>query len=158
MSSPPLRPHANPACPKQHLSLTAEPDIASSAAEPCERPFKAENDQYLGVPSQSNLWRSSDSSSNQSLYSADDENERRTGRLLTVSDSPRLTSRSPTPLLTWRSKILSLWTENKGLAFVSVSQLFGVMMNVSIKILEKDGRYGDAMDPFQVSGVHDVGK
>lgn len=106
---------------------------------------------YLDVPLQSSFARSSDTLSDLSTYSADNENERRTGRLLTVSSAGRLLSRSPAPLpKTWRETVRLFWARNKGLALVILAQLFGVMMNVTIRLLEISGQSGPALDPFQV--------
>ena len=102
---------------------------------------------YLDVPLQSSFARSSDTLSDLSTYSADNENDRRTGRLLTVSSRGRLLSRSPAPSpKTWKETVRLFWASNKGLALVILAQLFGVMMNVTIRLLEM----GDGMHPFQV--------
>ena len=114
--------------------------------------IKTNNQQpYLDIPLQSAFARSSDTLSNLSNYSADHENQRRTGRLLTLSPSGRLLSRSPAPLpKTWRETIRLFWARNKGLSLVILAQLFGSIMNVTIRLLEVDGASGPAMDPFQV--------
>ena len=111
---------------------------------------------YLDVPLQSSFARSSATFSDLSTYSADNENERRTGRLLTVSSSGRLLSRSPAPSpRTWKQAFRLFWARNKGLTLVMLSQLFGVMMNVTIRLLEMSGTSGPGMHPFQVlSAVH----
>ena len=106
---------------------------------------------YLDVPLQSAFARSSATFSDLSTYSADNENERRTGRLLTVSTSGRLLSRSPAPSPpTWKQAFRLFWARNKGLGLVMLSQLFGVMMNVTIRLLEISGTSGPGMHPFQV--------
>lgn len=103
-------------------------------------PSKASNDQpYLDIPLQSSLARSSDPISDISIYSADNEHERRTrGPLLAL----------PPP--SWTGKIESWWSGNKGLALVILAQLFSVMMNVTTRLLELDGIDGPGMHPFQV--------
>ena len=112
---------------------------------------KMSNHPYLDVPLQSAFARSSDTLSNLAIYSADNENERRTGRLLTVSSSGRLLSRSSAPSRkTWKETARLLWARNKGLTLVILAQLFGCMMNVTIRLLEMDGTGGPAMNPFQV--------
>ena len=109
------------------------------------------NQPYLDVPLQPAFARSSDTLSDISTYSADNENERRTGRLLTLSSSGRLLSRSPAPpSQTWKEKLWQFWARNKGLALVVMAQLFGVMMNVTIRLLEMSGTSGPGMHPFQV--------
>ena len=113
---------------------------------------KASNQEpYLDVPLQSAFARSSDTLSDLSTYSAHNENERHTGRLLTLSPSGRLLSRSPAPSpKTWRETVRLFWARNKGLSLVILAQLFGVMMNVTIRILEMSGTSGPGMHPFQV--------
>ncbi len=124
----------------------APPSIASNG-----KPSKASsNHSYLDTPLQSEFARSSDTISDISIYSADNENERRTGRLLTATSGVRLPSRSPAPPRTWKGKIEASWVKNKGLALVMISQLFGVMMNVTTRLLEMDGSHGPGMHPFQI--------
>ena len=106
---------------------------------------------YLDLPLQSTFARSSATFSDLSTYSADNETERRTGRLLAVSSSRRLLSRSPAPSpRTWKQAFRLFWARNKGLSLVMLSQLFGVMMNVTIRLLEMNGTSGPGMHPFQV--------
>ena len=106
---------------------------------------------YLDVPLQSSFARSSATFSDPSAYSTDNENERPTGRLLNVSPSGRLLSRSPAPSpRTWKQAFRLFWARNKGLTLVMLSQLFGVMMNVTIRLLEMSGTSGPGMHPFQV--------
>jgi len=108
------------------------------------------NQPYLDVPLQSAFTRSSDTIPDISTYSADNQNERRTGRLLAVSSGVRLPSRSPAPPTTWKAKTAVFWVKNKGLALVMLAQLFGVMMNVTTRLLEMDGSHGPGMHPFQI--------
>lgn len=110
------------------------------------------NQPYLDVPLQSFFARSSDTLSHLSTYSADNENERRTGQLPTLPSHGRLLSTSPAPLppRTWKETLRLFWARNKGLALVVLAQLFGVMMNVTIRLLEMSGTAGPGMHPFQV--------
>jgi hypothetical protein len=108
---------------------------------------------YLDVPLQPTFARSSDTISDISTYSSDNEHERRTGRLLTVSSGHRLPSRSPAPPKTLKARAQAFWITNKGLALVILAQLFGVMMNVTTRLLEMDGRHGAGMHPFQVCKI-----
>ena len=105
---------------------------------------------FLNVPVHSTFARSSDASSDLSLYSADNDNERSAERLLPALRGYRLDSRSPTPNVSWKAKGLQLWAKNKGLVLVILSQLFGVMMNVTTRLLEMDGKHGPGMHPFQI--------
>lgn len=67
-------------------------------------------------------------------------------------------SRHPSPLRptpanarnhtrTWRSSTAAFWQRNQGLFLVSISQLFGALMNVTTRLLELEG---EGMQPFQV--------
>ena len=115
------------------------------------KPLSKANSPYLDVPLQSASARSSITISDLSIYSADNGNDRRPGRLLTPSGVPRLSSRSPVPAPTsWKGKFEVFWAKNKGLALVTLAQLFGVMMNVTTRLLEMDGSHGAGMHPFQI--------
>ena len=106
---------------------------------------------YLEVPLQSAFSKSSDTISDLSIYSVDNENERRTERLLTPSGTYRLPSRSPgPPPTTWKGRFDVFWLKNKGLVLVMLAQLFSVMMNVTTRLLEMDGNHGAGMHPFQI--------
>ncbi|KAL8948671.1 MAG: hypothetical protein Q9222_005168 [Ikaeria aurantiellina] len=85
---------------------------------------------------------------NGSIYSADNENERQRGRLL--SPSPlRQPSISPAPVhaQSWRARCSALWVANKGLVLVLFSQLFGGLMNVTTRLLETSG---EPLSTFQI--------
>lgn len=111
------------------------------------------NEASLAVPLQESFGRTSSTFSDTSIYSADNENERR-GRLLVPSDGERYPSKSPVPvplaLPKWRRNVSALWIKNKGLALVMLSQFFGVMMSVTTRLLEMDGVHGKGMHPFQI--------
>lgn len=128
------------------LALDAPPSIAANGKTSKPNP----NSPYLNVPLHSAFARSSDTISDISIYSADNENERCRGRLLTVSPNIRLQSRSPAPPTTWKGKTQVFWVKNKGLALVMLAQLFGVMMSVTTRLLEMDGSHGPGMHPFQI--------
>ena len=113
-------------------------------------PFAKPEDRHrLLVPLHASIGPASDTFSDYSIYSSNNENERRPGRLLTTGGL-RLASRSPSAPATWKGKVAASWTRNKGLALVTVAQLFGVMMNVTTRLLEMDGHHGPGMHPFQV--------
>lgn len=61
-----------------------------------------------------------------------------------VSPFPRSTSTEPK---TWRNACKNFLIRNQGLFLVSISQLFGALMNVTTRLLELEG---DGMHPFQI--------
>ncbi|KAI4262636.1 MAG: hypothetical protein L6R42_002193, partial [Xanthoria sp. 1 TBL-2021] len=100
------------------------------------------------IPPQHSLRPSSDD--NGSIYSADNENERQRGRLLTPA-ALRHQSVSPAfPARSWKARCNALWLANKGLLLVLVAQLFGVLMNVTTRLLETSG---NPLNTFQVMFV-----
>ena len=101
----------------------------------------------LDVPPQISFRPSTDTLSDISTYSADNENERRTGRPSLTTNGPRLSSMSPAPPKTWKGAWVVFWARNKGMALVLLSQLFGGLMNVTTRLLETSG---SDMHPFQV--------
>ncbi|KAL9629420.1 MAG: hypothetical protein Q9164_006888, partial [Protoblastenia rupestris] len=113
-------------------------------------PKSRPNGNYLDVPLQPAFVRVSDASSDDSLYAADNDNERRMGRPPNISPDGRLSSTSPAPSPTWKDKAVRFWTKNKGLALVCLAQLFGVMMNVTTRLLEMNGKHGPGMHPFEI--------
>lgn len=48
---------------------------------------------------------------------------------------------------TWRTALKDFWHRNQGLFLVSISQLFGALMNVATRLLELEG---DGMHPFHI--------
>jgi len=48
------------------------------------------------------------------------------------------------------SNASSLYERNKGVFYVLLAQVFGVLMNVTTRILEVKGNNGQGMHPFQV--------
>lgn len=106
----------------------------------------------LGEPHRIALLPSSDISSN-SLTTLADNDEDRAHCLLITQSSGRGPWRSPLPPIGLRGKATTFWAKNKGLALVILAQLFGIMMNVTTRLLELDGRHGTALHPFQVSST-----
>lgn len=101
------------------------------------------------VPLQRSFRPSSDD--NGSIYSADNANERRRGRLLTPA-ALRHQSVSPAPpARSWKARCNALWLANKGLLLVLLSQLFGALMNVTTRLLETSG---NPLNTFQVPQHH----
>jgi hypothetical protein len=92
-------------------------------------------------------------SPNPSLISIDDSNNIRLGRnpdYEPLDGARRLASRSPAPPKTWKGKLKSIWTANKGLALVMIAQVFGTLMNVTTRLLEMEGNNGQGYHPFQI--------
>jgi len=54
------------------------------------------------------------------------------------------------------SKVSSLYERNKGVFYVLLAQVFGVLMNVTTRILEVKGNNGQGMHPFQVRAFESV--
>lgn len=50
----------------------------------------------------------------------------------------------------WRSRLRTLWTRNKGIAYMLMAQVFGVLMNVTTRLLEVEGNKGKGLHPFQI--------
>ena len=138
-----------------HVPVSSAPlEEASQAGQNIKTSSKLiANEPNLAVPLQESFGRTSSTFSDASIYSADNENERR-GRLLAPSDGERYPSKSPVPvppaLPKWRRNVSALWIKNKGLALVMLSQFFGVMMSVTTRLLEMDGVHGKGMHPFQI--------
>lgn len=132
-------------------SKATEAPTSTDIGKPLEKARHGQ--QYLEAPSTNPIRNSIDTCSDISTYSADNENERRTGRPFSSGADPRGTSRSPAPPRTWRGKWETFWSKNKGLALVMLSQFFGALMNVTTRLLETDGSHGKGMHPFQVRTI-----
>ena len=50
----------------------------------------------------------------------------------------------------------SFFQQNKGIIYVLSAQLFGVLMNVTTRLLEIEGHHGDGMHPFQVGASSSI--
>lgn len=50
----------------------------------------------------------------------------------------------------WQAKLRASWLRNAGLVYMLAAQLFGVMMNVTTRLLEIEGNKGKGLHPFQV--------
>jgi len=48
---------------------------------------------------------------------------------------------------TWKTPFINFWNRNQGLFLVTISQLFGALMNVATRLLELEG---EGMNPFQI--------
>jgi hypothetical protein len=74
-------------------------------------------------------------------------NDGRRGRSPSHTSHSRYASRSPAPPMRRREALQHFWQRNKGLFLVSLSQLFGALMNVTTRLLELEGK---GMHPLQV--------
>lgn len=80
-----------------------------------------------------------------SLLSIDDSNNIQFGRNSNYypdQSGRRHASRSPAPLRTAKGRVQAIWTKNKGLVLVLISQFFGALMNVTTRLLEMEGNNG----------------
>ncbi|KAI5212976.1 hypothetical protein E4T38_00241 [Aureobasidium subglaciale] len=50
----------------------------------------------------------------------------------------------------WQAKLHASWLRNAGLFYMLLAQVFGVMMNVTTRLLEIEGNKGKGLHPFQV--------
>lgn len=50
----------------------------------------------------------------------------------------------------WRNKLREFWIRNLGLVYMLVAQVFGTLMNVTIRFLEIEGNHGKGLHPFQI--------
>jgi hypothetical protein len=117
-----------------------------SSVEPGKSEAKSE-DQSLSVTFAGGIRAPSPAPS---FLSIDDANIVRLGRnpnYLPLSDGRRgHASRSPAPPRGWKGKLWASWYKNKGLALVLISQIFGTLMNVTTRILEREGNNGRLCD------------
>ncbi|KAI9781807.1 MAG: hypothetical protein M1835_004180 [Candelina submexicana] len=136
--------------PEVTLITSTTPAVKASAK-------KFHSHQYLDTSSQASFQDSPNNLSELSDISRHAENERRSGR--STSYLPVLTQRyassSPAPPRTWRGTLEALWSRNRGLALVMLSQLFGALMNVTTRLLETEGSNGEGMHPMQINGLQD---
>ena len=50
----------------------------------------------------------------------------------------------------WRGSLDRFWVRNKGLAYMLLGQVCGVLMNVTTRLLEIEGNKGKGLHPFQI--------
>lgn len=65
------------------------------------------------------------------------------------SNSGQQTSR-PSWITNGQARFRTLWIRNAGLFYMLLAQVFGVMMNVTTRLLEIEGNKGKGLHPFQV--------
>ena len=127
--------------------IVGESIPASETKQESSNPKVTHQEALLEVPLQNTFGRASSTFSDISTYSAGQESDGRSGRLLMPSSGFRHSSMSPGPPATWKGKLAQSWVRNKGLALVISAQLFGVVMNVTTRLLETEG---EGMHPLQI--------
>ncbi|KAF1849582.1 uncharacterized protein K460DRAFT_215 [Cucurbitaria berberidis CBS 394.84] len=88
-----------------------------------------------------------------SPISIDDSNNIRLGRYsehVPAHGDRGHASHSTNPPRGFKGRIQLFWVANKGLALVLISQLFGVLMNVTTRMLEMEGNDGKGYHPFHI--------
>jgi len=50
----------------------------------------------------------------------------------------------------WQARLHASWVRNAGLFYMLLAQVFGVMMNVTTRLLEIEGNKGKGLHPFQI--------
>ncbi|KAG9675775.1 hypothetical protein KCU99_g3846, partial [Aureobasidium melanogenum] len=50
----------------------------------------------------------------------------------------------------WQARLHATWIRNAGLFYMLLAQVFGVMMNVTTRLLEIEGNKGKGLHPFQI--------
>jgi hypothetical protein len=107
------------------------------------------SNRYLSAPvSQHSRRLSPDALSNLSAEEFEQLRPLRSVTWPSYSDDPA--GKPPPPLTGWRNKLAAYWTRNKGLAYMLLAQVFGVLMNVTTRLLEVEGNKGEGLHPFQI--------
>jgi hypothetical protein len=83
-----------------------------------------------------------------SILSTDEYEQLQPSRSLTLS-APEDSHPSESPI-GWRARLAAAWIRNKGLAYMLLAQVFGVLMNVTTRLLEIEGNKGEGLHPFQI--------
>ena len=123
-------------------------DDSTSRGRPTNSKHKSgENpNRYLQAPlSRSSRTLSPDALS---ILSTDEYEQLQPSRSLTLSapeDGQSFESPSG-----WRARLAAAWIRNKGLAYMLLAQVFGVLMNVTTRLLEIEGNKGEGLHPFQI--------
>jgi len=106
---------------------------------------------HLNIPNGDSILRAL-SPDTLSEFSIDDGDTAQIGRplLRRPGANDRHPSKSPAPPLTIRIRLKAFWIRNKGLALVLLAQFFGILMNVTTRLLEVEGNNGKGMHPFQI--------
>lgn len=143
-----------PAIRSESCDQTASADRQDSSS-PRGRPRHTKEDvsnspnRYLSAPvSQSSRPLSPDALSNLSAEEFEQLRPLRSVTWPSYSDDP--TGKPPPRLTGWRNKLAAYWTRNKGLAYMLLAQVFGVLMNVTTRLLEVEGNKGEGLHPFQI--------
>jgi hypothetical protein len=83
-----------------------------------------------------------------SILSTDEYEQLQPSRSLTLS-APEDGHPSEPPI-GWRARLAAAWIRNKGLSYMLLAQVFGVLMNVTTRLLEIEGNKGEGLHPFQI--------
>ena len=137
---------------RESLPASAQEDTLFKADHGDPTAKRSNHEPHLDTSVQSAYTSSSDTLSGfLTTFPTNNEDERCTGRLPTVPSCGHLlpTSSLPSPR-TWRETFRLFWARNRGMILVMLAQIFGVMMNVAIRLLEMSKESGPGMHPFQV--------
>lgn len=133
---------------QEHTSLGEHQDDSVLRGRPAKNKYKGgENpNQYLQTPrARPSRPLSPDALSN---LSADEYEQLQPSRSLTFT-SHEVGQPSELPM-GWRARLTAAWIRNKGLGYMLLAQVFGVLMNVTTRILEIEGNKGEGLHPFQI--------
>ena len=133
------------------LSYTTT-SIPSTSSSHTSKPKDASTSSYLDIPSSSSFRRPSRPSldstytdlSELSFASADLHSQSHP-----LMRAPSNTTPQSTPT-TFRARLQRLYVHNYGALLVLLAQFFGVLMNLSTRMLEQNGSHGAGMHPFQI--------
>ncbi|KAL9097254.1 MAG: hypothetical protein Q9165_000681 [Trypethelium subeluteriae] len=121
------------------------------STDPAVKPSFLHSLEYIDVPRTAIRPVSPGTLSNLSVEDAEALRQGRRGLLLVPGDGGRRNaSRSPAPPRTWRERWDAFWLRNKGLVLMLFAQVFGVLMNVTTRLLEIEGNEGKGLHPFQI--------
>ena len=137
--------------PSDQTASTIRQDNFSSRGRPrhTKEDVASSSNRYLSAPvSQHSRPLSPDALSNLSAEEFEQLRPLRSVTWPSYSDDPA--SKPPPPLTGWRNKVAAYWIRNKGLAYMLLAQVFGVLMNVTTRLLEVEGNKGEGLHPFQI--------
>jgi hypothetical protein len=133
---------------REHAFHREHQDDSTLRGRPTNSEYKGvENpNKYLQTPlSRSSRTLSPDALS---ILSTDEYEQLQPSRSLTFS-APE-DGQSSESSIGWRARVAAAWIRNKGLAYMLLAQVFGVLMNVTTRLLEIEGNKGEGLHPFQI--------